>query len=94
MASGMALSVTGAPSGFLEMTNLQANPLSFTIWSPKNSASLLAVEMEVDFWAPYSSNVRDMERFSEIRPNNSESGMFDPAAYAGGDIEIIPTVCQ
>ena len=30
------LSVTGDPSGLREMTNLQARPASFTIWSPRN----------------------------------------------------------
>ena len=36
MARGMARSVTGAPSGFLEMTKRQERPASFTIWSPRN----------------------------------------------------------
>ena len=36
MARGMARSVTGAPSGFLEMMNRQERPASFTIWSPRN----------------------------------------------------------
>lgn len=36
IARGMALSVTGAPSGFLEMMNRQERPASFTIWSPRN----------------------------------------------------------
>jgi hypothetical protein len=61
MATGMARSVTGAPSGFLEMMNYfeermanhietwQARPLSFTMSSPKNSARRFAVLMDVDF---------------------------------------------
>ena len=36
MARGMARSVTGAPSGFLEITKRQERPASFTIWSPRN----------------------------------------------------------
>ena len=36
MARGMARSVTGAPSGFREMTKRQERPASFTIWSPRN----------------------------------------------------------
>ena len=36
MARGMARSVTGAPSGFLEITKRQESPASFTIWSPRN----------------------------------------------------------
>ena len=36
MARGMALSVTGAPSGFLEMMKRHERPASFTIWSPRN----------------------------------------------------------
>jgi hypothetical protein len=46
------LSVTGAPSGFFDMINLQARPASFTIWSPRNSAKRFAVDIEVDFWPP------------------------------------------
>lgn len=32
MASGIARSVTGDPSGFFEMMYLQARPASFTYW--------------------------------------------------------------
>ncbi len=82
IASGMALSVTGAPSGFLEMMNLQDRPASLTIWSPRNSASLLAVLMEVDFCPSYSASVLDMLLFSAIRSNSSESGMLAPFEYS------------
>uniref|UniRef100_A0A1I8IEK4 Paramyosin n=1 Tax=Macrostomum lignano TaxID=282301 RepID=A0A1I8IEK4_9PLAT len=43
IANGTARSVTGAPSGRLEMTKRQARPASLTICSPRNSANLLAV---------------------------------------------------
>ena len=33
------------------------NQLTLTIWSPRNSARRLAVEMLVDFWSPYSDRV-------------------------------------
>lgn len=52
MASGIARSVTGEPSGFFDMMYLHAKPASFTIWSPKNSARRFAVEIDVDFCAP------------------------------------------
>ena len=63
MAMGMALSVTGAPSGFLEMMNLQVMPASLAIWSP----SFLAVESEVDL---------DMDLFSEINLKSSVLGLL------------------
>ena len=76
MAMGMALSVTGAPSGFLEMMNLQVMPASLTIWSPTNSASLLAVEMEVDFWLSSCERALDMDLFSEINLKSSVLGLL------------------
>ncbi|KAG2128169.1 hypothetical protein BD769DRAFT_1458548, partial [Suillus cothurnatus] len=55
------------------MINLQASPLSLTIWSPRNSASRLAVLIEVDFCPPYSTNVLDMLRFSAMSSASSSS---------------------
>ncbi|KAG2128426.1 hypothetical protein BD769DRAFT_1457305, partial [Suillus cothurnatus] len=47
------------------MINLQARPL--------NSASRLAVLIEVDFCPPYSANVLDMLRFSAMSSTSSSS---------------------
>jgi len=46
---GIALSVTEAVIGFYEMINLTLRPLSLAISEPKNSASLLAQVIDVDF---------------------------------------------
>ena len=63
---------------YLEMIKRQDIPESLTIESPKNSANLLAVLIEVDFWAPYSAKDLDIVLFSEINSHNSESGIFPP----------------
>ncbi|MPC31077.1 hypothetical protein E2C01_024353 [Portunus trituberculatus] len=60
---------------------LRLSPASFTIWSPRNSASLLAVEIDVDFWSPYSSSFLLMDLFSAISSNSSESGMLAALLY-------------
>lgn len=49
MAVGMALSATGASTGFLETMNFTLRPLSLTISGPKNSAKRLAQVIEVPF---------------------------------------------
>ena len=72
MAMGMALSVTSAPSGFLEMMNLQVMPASLAIWSP----SFLAAESEVDFWLSYCEMALDMDLFSEINLKSSVLGLL------------------
>ena len=78
MAMGMALSVTGAPSGFLEMMNLQVMPASLAIWSP----SFLAVESEVDFWLSYCEMALDMDLFSEINLKSSVLGLLASVTFS------------
>ena len=58
------------------MINRQLRPLSLTIWSPRNSANLFAVLIDVDFCPSYSSSFLDMLRFSQINSKSSLSGMF------------------
>lgn len=48
IASGIALSVTGEPSGLRAIMNRQLRPASFTIWSPRNCNNERETEREGD----------------------------------------------
>jgi hypothetical protein len=52
---GIERSVTEAVKGFYEIMNLTFRPLSIASSPPRNSASLLAQVIAVDFYDPYSS---------------------------------------
>ncbi|KAH3677239.1 hypothetical protein WICMUC_001820 [Wickerhamomyces mucosus] len=78
IATGIALSVTGALFGCSEMIYLTARPLSFTISEPRNSPNLLAVVIDVDFWPPYSSKALLIDLFSQIKSIRSSSSKFLP----------------
>ncbi len=78
MATGMALSVTGAFNGLSEIIYLTAKPLSLTISAPKNSPNLLAVVIDVDFCPSYSSKLLLILLFSQINSIKSSSSSIRP----------------
>ncbi len=78
MPMAAVVTKTGAPTGRLLMIILHWRPLSFTISAPRNSPSLFATVIAVDFPSPYSLRVFDMDRFSEMRFRSSSSSIFFP----------------